>query len=497
MNCERQGEKCDYSIRLNWEGRTKRKATERTPEPKSHLPTMKLENSPGPEAVKFQQESVGSSPPTPFGKAPETTLHDPKGEVDKVIHVTAKTKVDPVKTPPPAPLTPLACKAQGDDGSRCPPSGSQEATSPFPSCTIPRGSKRNETASLTSQPNIQVLQNTMLPPHQVDPHADAWSSGDTSPTRIMAGSFGESRPAKKLRSDPPSALDISFQNSVHGYYTFPNAAKFPQAFHSSTGSTRYSSIDSTMELPPIHSMSLAMSSFSDDTSTERSSRSSAWLLPPILENPSHTHRLSVNALLSSPTTTEFGNQTKVYGIDKGFPDLDIPRNKDNSALDGTTPLSNSDSFSDASVNNDENPLAEFGFGLNGKTVLPSGGGFYASPVPVVLERNLEPLPPVLLDNQMNLLYFHHFINHTARILVPHDCLENPFGTILPQSEIRDATSPTDNVPLRLTYCSGRQRSESYASATCILCLSPRTSAKASRTHQPHRHLGPRRLPVHS
>lgn len=34
---------------------------------------------------------------------------------------------------------------------------------------------------------------------------------------------------------------------------------------------------------------------------------------------------------------------------------------------------------------------------------------------------------------MNMLYFHHFLNHTARILVPHDCSENPFKSILPQS----------------------------------------------------------------
>lgn len=34
---------------------------------------------------------------------------------------------------------------------------------------------------------------------------------------------------------------------------------------------------------------------------------------------------------------------------------------------------------------------------------------------------------------MNLLYFHHFLNHTARILVPHDCERNPFRLILPES----------------------------------------------------------------
>ncbi|KAL8952223.1 MAG: hypothetical protein Q9183_007402, partial [Haloplaca sp. 2 TL-2023] len=38
---------------------------------------------------------------------------------------------------------------------------------------------------------------------------------------------------------------------------------------------------------------------------------------------------------------------------------------------------------------------------------------------------------------MNLLYFHHFLNHTARILVPHDCAANPFKNILPQMAVRD------------------------------------------------------------
>jgi hypothetical protein len=38
---------------------------------------------------------------------------------------------------------------------------------------------------------------------------------------------------------------------------------------------------------------------------------------------------------------------------------------------------------------------------------------------------------------MNLLYFHHFIYHTGRILVPHDCPENPFRTVLPVMAVRN------------------------------------------------------------
>jgi hypothetical protein len=64
-------------------------------------------------------------------------------------------------------------------------------------------------------------------------------------------------------------------------------------------------------------------------------------------------------------------------------------------------------------------------------------GYYAEPVLIHIPRALEPLPAELVENQMNLLYFHHFINHTGRILVPHDCPENPFRSVLPQLAVRN------------------------------------------------------------
>lgn len=65
------------------------------------------------------------------------------------------------------------------------------------------------------------------------------------------------------------------------------------------------------------------------------------------------------------------------------------------------------------------------------------GGYYVKPVQIRIPKSLEPLPPILMENKMNLLYFHHFINHTARILVPHDCEKNPFRQILPEMAVRD------------------------------------------------------------
>ncbi|MCJ1416644.1 hypothetical protein MMC32_002982 [Xylographa parallela] len=160
-------------------------------------------------------------------------------------------------------------------------------------------------------------------------------------------------------------------------------------------------------------------------------------LPSSIRTSGDPRRLSVNSLLSSPTALASANQMLSYGIDRGFPDLDIPRNEDQNVLDGSTPAitrSPNPSFFDGRSSQFH---PEFGFRLHGTRAAHGTEGYYSKTVLVEIPRSLEPLPPVLLENQMNLLYFHHFLNHTARILVPHDCSENPFRIILPQMAVRD------------------------------------------------------------
>jgi hypothetical protein len=124
--------------------------------------------------------------------------------------------------------------------------------------------------------------------------------------------------------------------------------------------------------------------------------------------------------------------TETYGHDRGNPDFDIPRNNDTMAISGMSPSEHSDF--EAWLNDADLGVPEFGFGLVKKGEVFARGGYYSSPVPIKIPRKLEPLPRTLSENPMNLLYFHHFLNHTARILVPHDCPENPFKTILPKSK---------------------------------------------------------------
>lgn len=116
-----------------------------------------------------------------------------------------------------------------------------------------------------------------------------------------------------------------------------------------------------------------------------------------------------------------------YGYDLGLPDFDTPRNKDDSAIAIFSPeIGTRELYSDFPFDDAEPRTRDMAFGK---------GGYYVKPVPIRIPKSLEPLPPILMENKMNLLYFHHFINHTARILVPHDCEKNPFRQILPESKI--------------------------------------------------------------
>ncbi|KAL6716169.1 hypothetical protein ACLMJK_005735 [Lecanora helva] len=135
----------------------------------------------------------------------------------------------------------------------------------------------------------------------------------------------------------------------------------------------------------------------------------------------------------SPNTT----QKTMYGVDKGFPDLDSPNNQDSTALNGVTPTLPQANLDLSNWESNNDLVSGFGFGVKPSDTFQEGAGYYEKPVNVTIHKSLEPLPSMLKDNPMNLLYFHHFLNHTARILVPHDCSENPFKSILPGMAVKD------------------------------------------------------------
>lgn len=123
-----------------------------------------------------------------------------------------------------------------------------------------------------------------------------------------------------------------------------------------------------------------------------------------------------------------------YGYDNSKADEDIGRNDDGKAIMGYS-ASGSKAGPDVAseeVARDSHP-SDFDFGLG----MRDAGNYYERRVEVWISKDFEPLPPRLRQNPMELLYFHHFLNHTARVLVPHDDLEsNPFRTVLPQMAVK-------------------------------------------------------------
>jgi len=160
----------------------------------------------------------------------------------------------------------------------------------------------------------------------------------------------------------------------------------------------------------------------------------------------HQNRSSVPPNHSLPTPSPSPTDYIIYGIDRGHIDLDIPDNDDAAAIRHEEP----EQGTSPPVPRDErcqrrgSAKCGFGFGLPQFTAEP----YYQEDVIVRIPWAWSSvLHPKLLKNPMNLLYFHFFINYTARVLVPHDCPENLFQIVLP----RMALANDDLLNLMLAY----------------------------------------------
>lgn len=175
---------------------------------------------------------------------------------------------------------------------------------------------------------------------------------------------------------------------------------------------------------------------------------------PHVPSPSDVRRLSVQSLLSVPHDASMSSErtfsglgrgshnvptraitpetATFYGYDTGEPDRDIGQNDDARGIMGYSPVDSKEGqeFASAGMTRESHP-SDFGFGMR------ETRNYYERPVEVWISKELEPLPNKLRQNPMNLLYFHHFLNHTARVLVPHDDPQsNPFRTVLPQMAVK-------------------------------------------------------------
>ncbi|KAF1981855.1 hypothetical protein K402DRAFT_415255 [Aulographum hederae CBS 113979] len=458
VNCERQGETCDYSIRLNWGGRTKKK-------PEDETPTSAKSLNSSPHTIFFPANNpfgagnglrrasssatnthsrANSNPaiPTDFaqgsqdalGAAFNQTFFSYNGGGSKNGAFTPQESSfampDSSKQGMTFPLDPQLQNVQYKDGSNnCTPTTAKMDNPSFP------GVRRGSAISPPSPSG-------MHPPYRTN---STFSTVDMKSRQNSDSSVYENNQehrAKRVRLSPPND-----QKNV----TFDSPNMNDIGFEPSTGSLS-STYTSTSSLTPYGSMlggplTPGSSAVSDDGTPRNGSR-----IPFQYQSPPDIRRLSVNSLLSGPIDESsdasvngarfyrqhrsFSDSTTTYGYDLGQPDLDIPKNDDNNAIQQISPSVPRGTPAEQyfrTGGSDEEPESR------SRDIAFEPGGYYSKPVAIRIPKLLLPLPDLLLENRMNLLYFHHFLNHTSRILVPHDCEQNPFRKLLPHMAVRDNT----------------------------------------------------------
>ncbi|KAF2767474.1 hypothetical protein EJ03DRAFT_329235 [Teratosphaeria nubilosa] len=383
-NCVKSGEQCDYSIRLNWGGRS-RKDKDDTP-------------ADGTFTFVATPTSTASYARTPSNG---------QEHVFSAQHISAAPPPRPRSQHRPNPPTP----------------------DPATNGNVPALDPRLRPAQLPAYSPDAAHQQAAALPSFSNVFQPASQTADRSPsTSAPANDEFRWSPQHSAKRARLSSHRNHTQAQSSPLFAVPH---YPAQAEPSPASTHFST----------HSISNIVNT----PATPGSSINSVSPYPPQplslhVHEPPDLRRLSVKSLLSDPSDeTEKhpprfermdSNKHRTYGYDHGLHDLDIPTNDDDHVVFPRSPDLRRASAAMSEFSNSSNEG-------DSKQIAFEPGGYYAQPVPIKIPRCLEPLPHELLSNQMNLLYFHHFINHTGRILAPHDCPGNPFRSVVPQMAVRN------------------------------------------------------------
>ncbi|KAH7131951.1 fungal-specific transcription factor domain-containing protein [Dendryphion nanum] len=410
-NCERQGETCDYSIRLNWGGRTKR-----NPE-NSGSTASSATNSPYESTFSFEQNVSPLFPPTvpEAPVSPANFIYHSRARSATSVPTSDVPMVDPELMamsggqPQPA-LTAGGLFGQGssfahdisfDSSSRAlqVPNDHYRINFDYPS---PSASNFDSPGYIATANADAPLSPPSMPPPMRSPQYNTQSNrqvGDSNEYMYTTHKRSQS-------AESPAATSEHNHSSMSTSDTYS-----PYPVGSEDAYTRTAPKPQTMSYPPSDIRRLSVQSLLAGPPGE------------VASGYSHEGHLGRQYPLQDSDTT-------IYGYDLGLPDLDSPKNIDENAIQMFSPRSgNHQGFGDDSIYGNADTHA--------KDMAFEHGGYYSKPVPIRIPKSLEPLPQLLHESPMNLIYFHHFINHTARILIPHDCEQNPFRQILPEMAIRD------------------------------------------------------------
>ncbi|KAI2793388.1 hypothetical protein POX_b03443 [Penicillium oxalicum] len=420
LNCQRQGESCDYSVRLNWGGRSKRASID------SSAPILK------------------GSRGTPVDFHAVVRLNDVESRNCSAPAVAEKRAFKEA----------FINFKPGDFGSSEDASPNSNAT--FGAFDSPRPQTSSDIALSPSQGGnafASALQRhspgTPASVRPVNPHTLSQEIGGTasspadqavdfpSLSAFVFHSNSISQPLSFLRdvSDPPRHLAVSSGTDQDNQQQYAGRT----GSHEERGlSFLLNDIDEPVgpfrELTdcretPISaaagSPSMANRGF-DCGSTSSLARPSPFSTISI-DDGGDTSNSRESVAAQNKWHAYLTSVTDNYGFDSGRPDRDLTLKNDHAAIDINSAVDKASPASQAPQCN--------GFPVARK---PNYSEYYTSPVPINIPRCLSPLPPSLLRNPINLLYFHHFLDHTSKMLVPHDCDKNPFLSVLPSMAISDS-----------------------------------------------------------
>jgi hypothetical protein len=401
QNCVKIGQICDYSIKLNWQGRLKKDGKNNLTA-EEFTPGQDLAGGKGQFEITFASPLGGNEEASP---SPRRDMQRSSQGPQQTLHSSRKEDTDP--------------GMNALDVS-------------------PRSQDRSE--SYKSPPMVEDLYSESKSQFPQSNHTTYNTIDSPEPTakRIrLSGNFESSNTPQQWQMPPPRGMYFVGSTGTSPYLG-NNPLLAPSPFSPKSIST-----------PPYSNNTPLTPASSSVTSDDHQIQRSPHFKPISTSiNSNYDRRLSVESLLASPLENTFPrssprayDESRIYGFDVGAADKDIPENDDENAITNNVMPStliddNLDMVLHAPHTPDGTYANEFGFGLRPKESNQAfeKGNYYASPVAIKIPVSLGLLPPLLSRNPMNLLYFHHFLNHTARILVPHDCSENPFKTLLPQSE---------------------------------------------------------------
>lgn len=312
------------------------------------------------------------------------------------------------------------------------PSPGRDPKFSFPGSSVfvaqSRGHVRTDSDEATFSPGFAGPPPSLPPPHSSNPNAVPGAYA-TAPESSISNGIGRPPPLKRLKY----SVDLDMPPQISSPTDSTSAGATPHLFPSITSTGLTTATTASSPLTPA-----ASSPYSDGGRQTSSSHG-------MIGSPD-VRKMSVNSLLSGPpgpvtrqyappseravnarTTLCLSHVTTYYGVDPGFRDLDLGQNDDAHAII----KSSRDSTAEDDMKAVESIRTE-------ETNVTRPRGYYNRPMPVRIPQDLEPLPSKLRDNPMNLLYFHHFMNHTAKALVPHDDEQsNPYRHVLPMMAVQN------------------------------------------------------------